>query len=289
MGIGSSIVASVTGNPVLGVLTIVDDRKFKKTDVGNPISPKTKDSLVPSLPSNPVTNMVTAGLSATPLDPRKLLQNGSYPFPKEACLKQFEVQFNPSTITIQAQGGGMSQVTNVGKSTKDKENGEMSSIVYQTLKPRITVTIPLVFDRVVNSDAFLQDKLSLNPAQLAKNVGTAVATMVFDKKLTVQTQVEGLIAVLRSDYTREIMFSWADMSYHGLINGVNAQYTMFSPNGEPLRATVNLTILCSDPEIVKGCMGQWEDRYKAAFAQKGVNAISNSTVGQAASSLINLG
>ncbi|MCR5431657.1 MAG: hypothetical protein K6E95_03775 [Lachnospiraceae bacterium] len=287
MGIGTNLLASVTGNPVLGVITIVDARKFEKTEVGKPTEIKTKKGFSLAGLDKAISNAVSTGLSAMPIDPRKLLANGKNPFPKDACLKQFEVQFNPSTITIQAQGGGMSQVTNVGRSTKDKEKGAMGSISYQTLDPRITVTIPLIFDRVVNSEAFLQDKLSLAPTSIAK---TAFATFFSGGEVSVQTQVEGLIAVLRSDYTREIMFSWADMSYHGLINGVNAQYTMFSPTGKPLRAVVNLTILCSDTKIVKGCLGQWEDRYRDAFVNDELGkVISNSTVGQAAGSLINLG
>ena len=286
MGVGTNLLASVTGNPVLGVITIIDRRKLEAPDEGDPAKMGTKYSASTAL-AEMASDVVTAGLSSAPVDPTKLVSRGFNATSGSACQKQFEVQFNPAEITIQAQGGGMSQVTNFSGSTK-KADKAGASITFQQLNPRIMVTIPLIFDRVVNADAFLQDKLALSPTSIIKNVGTAIATMAFKKEITVQTQVEGLIAVLRNDYTREIIFTWSDMSYYGKINGVNARYTMFSPTGKPIRATVDLNILCSDPKTSVGSMGQWEDRYKKAFVNP-PNIIKNSTAGQAAGSIINLG
>ncbi len=287
MGVGTSLLASVTGNPVLGVITIFDRRPLDEPDYGDPAKIGTKHDPTTAL-VEAASDAITAGLSSAPIDPTKLLSTGYNPMRGgTSCKKQFEVQFNPASITIQAQGGGMSQITNFGGSTKDAKSAG-SSITFQQVDSRIVVNIPLIFDRVVNSDAFLQDKLSINPTQLAKNIGTGIATMLMGKEITVQTQVEGLIAMLRNDYTREIIFTWSEMSYFGVVNGVNARYTMFSPTGKPIRAEVDLSILCLDAKTKQGDMGQWEDRYKKAFVNKS-NIIKNSTVGQAASSLINLG
>jgi len=41
-------------------------------------------------------------------------------------------------------------------------------------------------------------------------------------------------------------FTWGDMSYQGVLNGVNAEYTMFNVNGEPCRATVSLRLVILD-------------------------------------------
>ncbi len=43
-------------------------------------------------------------------------------------------------------------------------------------------------------------------------------------------------------------FVWGDMIYQGILNGVNAEYTMFNVNGEPCRATVNLRLVLLDDE-----------------------------------------
>ena len=43
-------------------------------------------------------------------------------------------------------------------------------------------------------------------------------------------------------------FTWGDMSYQGILNGVNAEYTMFNVNGEPCRATVSLRMVLLDDE-----------------------------------------
>lgn len=281
MGAGTNLLASVTGNPVQGVITIIDKRPFSDPNITEGTTIKSKSS-VGGMPGGSMTKV--SGLTALPTDPTKGVVKNS-PIASDAVKKRIYVQFNPSTITIQAQGGGMAQVTNFGGSTKSDDVG--SSIKYTTLDPRITVTIPLVFDKENNADAFLQDKLIISPTSTIKNVATGIGALM-GNEFTVQPQVEGLIAALRNEYTRQIMFSWSEMSYYGVLNGVNAQYTMFAPSGTPIRAVVNLTILCTDASTQQGSMGQWHDRYMKAFVDNG-NVIKNSKAGQAASSLLNLG
>ncbi|MCR4720843.1 MAG: hypothetical protein K5655_03865 [Lachnospiraceae bacterium] len=288
MGLADSAIAQFTGNPVLGVITILDTRPLAPSNEGQPATNVSTKRKIATTGNGGNTDRFTAGLSANPMDPNK---PGNRRFEEIAAgkgaKKSFEVQFNPAGITIQAQGGGMAQVTNVAGDTKGSDVG--GSIKYTTMDPRITVTIPLIFDSVVNADAFLEDKLNTSLSSIAKNVANAVTTGLGEVH-TVQTQVEGLISVLRNDYTRQIMFSWSEMSYIGLINGVNAQYTMFSPLGRPIRAVVTLTLLCTDKDVRSGTMGQWEDRYRAAFVKEnGDNMISNVTAGQKVGTLFNIG
>jgi len=278
---------SVLGKPVLGVITILDKRPFGSSQGGN-LSPSNKTKgTVGIAPGGDTNNQrMTAGLTSIPVPPS--LETPGAPGGQAAggVKKMIEVQFNPSQITIQAQGGGAAQITNFGGNTKDGEVGS-NSISYTKLEPRITVNIPLIFDSVVNADAFFADKILTNPTSVAKNAVSAVANG-FGYEQTVQTQVEGLIGALRNEYTRGIIFSWSDMSFSGVLNGINSQYTMFSPTGKPIRATVNLTILCSDTELARGHMGQWTEKYKEAFIRKG-DVIQNQTASQKVSSLINLG
>lgn len=280
MGVGTNLLASITGNPVQGVITIVDKRPFTDPNIAAGTTIKSKAPVGASVGGM----KKVPGLKAVPFDPTQGL-TGFNPISDDAVKKRIFVQFNPSTITIQAQGGGAAQLTNFGGKTKNGDVG--SSIKYTTLEPRITVTIPLVFDKENNCDAFLQDKLIISPTSTIKNVATGIGKLA-GYEYTVQPQVEGLVAALRNEYTREIMFSWSEMSFHGVLNGINSQYTMFSSAGMPIRAMVNLTILCTDTDAAQGFMGQWQERYMKAFVDQG-NVIKNSTAGQAASSLLNLG
>ena len=48
------------------------------------------------------------------------------------------------------------------------------------------------------------------------------------------------MGALRNPYTRNIEFRWADFVFRGQLSTVNAQYSMFSTSGEPVRAQVLL-------------------------------------------------
>ena len=50
-----------------------------------------------------------------------------------------------------------------------------------------------------------------------------------------------------------------------MLNRVSSQYTMFNTTGEPIRAVVNLSIVCMDSKIDAGNMGVWEKVYTEAF------------------------
>lgn len=285
MGVGSNLLASVTGNPVEAVITIIDRRAFSETQVKTNTTIRTSNGPDTKV-AEALESVQTAVADAVVKTVGELPTSEYNPNAAGTIKKSMKVQFNPSTITIQAIGGGKSQITNFAGDTSDKGTGS-KSISYSTLQPRITVTIPLIFDAENNADAFLQDKLIMSPTSVLKNMATAAATIFGGVEFSVQKQVEGLVAVLRNEYTREITFSWSEMSYKGLINGVNAQYTMFSPTGKPIRAVVNLTILCVDTTIKQGDMGQWEDRYNDCFLNP-TNIIKNAKAGQQVSSILNI-
>ena len=99
-------------------------------------------------------------------------------------------------------------------------------------------------------------------------------------------EVEGLIAALRSPYTRCITFNWGDMSYEGVLNRVASQYTMFDSSGEPVRAVVQLSLICADEKVSPNSLGSWQDAYDTAF---GGGSKSLVNAGQKLGSLLNIG
>lgn len=166
--------------------------------------------------------------------------------------KTFTVRFNPSKLTLQAQGGGMVAKTNFAA------NGT-STVEYASMTPHIQLGVELIFDDASNADSFLSEKLS---------AGGMVRTgidVVRNKTHSVQPQVEGFIATLRNPYTRNVTFHWGTMSYSGVVNYLNAEYTMFSISGHPVRATVSMGILCVDETVRDGNMGQWGEYFRTAF------------------------
>lgn len=198
--------------------------------------------------------------------------------------KQFEVQFNPSDLQIEGYGGGRVATTTYNNSGDDDKT--KPGVVMMPMPVYVKMSVKLLFDRMDPSDSFLSAKTNIAPSELGKSVVKNVVKAATGKKLTVQQEVEGLIAALRSPYTRCITFNWGDMSYQGVLNRVASQYTMFNSSGEPVRAVVQLSLVCADEKVSPNSLGAWQNAYEKAFG-KGSTSLVN--VGQKVGSLFNIG
>ncbi len=201
-----------------------------------------------------------------------------------AMKKQFEVQFNPSDLQIEGYGGGRIAST-AYNNAEDKDKGTSANIVMMPMPVYVKMSVKLLFDRMDPSDAFLSSKTNVTVSSGVKALTQAVTNAATKTKLTVQEEVEGLIAALRSPYTRCITFNWGDMSYQGVLNRVASQYTMFDSAGVPVRAVVQLSLICADEKVSPKSLGFWQEAYNGAF---GAGSSSLVSAGQKVGSLLNI-
>lgn len=178
--------------------------------------------------------------------------------PLGTAKKYFTVQFNPSDLTLSGYGGGQ-----VAKTDYSRNDGK--GITFTAASVRIMLHVKLIFDKVDPPDAFMSDKVNTSVASMAQGAVKSVRTATGKKKTSVQAEVEGFVAALRSDCTRKISFCWGAMQYDGVLSKVSAQYTMFNVQGEPIRAIVRLSLVCADEEVAPGDMGIWQEYYEDAF------------------------
>ena len=174
-----------------------------------------------------------------------------------ATRKLFYVQFNPNELSLSGYGGGLASKTDFS------EKG--NSITFDKADVRITLNVRLIFDKVDPQDAFMADKANTSTTAMATGAAKAALTAKGKKDYSVQTEVEGFIAALRSKYTRRITFHWGTMTYTGILNRVSAQYTMFNVQGLPVRAFVNLSLVCADEAVSPSSMGMWQAYYQELF------------------------
>lgn len=188
--------------------------------------------------------------------------------------KKFYVQFNPRELKLTGYGGGLAAKNNYIDS-KDKVN--TNELTFEKMDVRIELNVQLIFDQVDPQDAFMADKLNMSTTAMIEGAVKAVRTATGSKELcSVQKQVEAFVAALRSPFTRQIIFSWGDMSYSGVLNRVSAQYTMFNVIGAPVRALVNLTLVCADSSVDANNMGPWYEAYSKAFGAGAQSFVKNS-------------
>lgn len=218
--------------------------------------------------------------------------------------KTLTVQFNPSTLSIDAYGGGRFPINNYsgdkGKNT--------STIDFGPLAVYIMISYTLIFDSVDIADAFAADKFNLSAGSVVKNAASAISTGITGREYTVRPFVEGFLAAMRDPDHRTVIFEWGRLRYVGMMNRVNCKYTMFNPNGEPIRAEVQISMISeSNPQeeyrserdddgkmkntgTVKKSgddyLGYWTKRYTEIVGGRG--ALTGSTLKNTATSLLNL-
>ena len=181
-----------------------------------------------------------------------------------AKAKYFTVQFNPNTLRLSGHSGGLVRKTAYNAESR----GNAGKLDYGPGKTYIELAVSLLFDKVDAQDAFLGDKFAPSISSMATGAAKLGMSIAGKKKNTVQPEVEALIAALRNENTRLITFFWGKFSYPGILKSVNANYVMFNVSGEPIRATVDLSITCADSEIMPRSLYMWKDLYIKAYSDE---------------------
>lgn len=202
--------------------------------------------------------------------------------------RRFTVPFNPATLQITARGGGRVPISNYGT----VGTNQAGKIEYRALDPYITVNFTLLFDATNNADAFMEERFTIGATTLVKNVVTAA----MGKEYTVRTQVEGLLAALRDEDHRNMIFQWGNLRYTGVLNAVSGQYTMFNTAGSPIRAEVQISMLmASAPQSsLDGAsyLDYWAKRYQDILNENakkdGAGKLTSMTTGNLKSQFNNL-
>lgn len=147
-------------------------------------------------------------------------------------VKKYEVQFNPTSLKMQA-----SVADDDSKVSMEVSKAQME---YGANEINVMMSATLIFDE---SDVLLIPKHS------------------------VQKQVEGFLSAIGNESTRAVLFMWGNMCYEGILDGIDGKYTMFDENGMPIRAEMEITINCCAISTAKEAsaqrpLGVWQEAYQ---------------------------
>lgn len=164
-----------------------------------------------------------------------------------------EVQYNPKSLSLRTTGG-----PNVTISA-GMGNAAENQITQTNLEVETLLRCELVFTDVKIMDAFMMEgKTSLNlqtGVEIAKGLG----------KHSVQRQVDGFLSLLAQCYTRQVIFAWGQTVFRGELTSVSANYKMFNRKGNPIMATVGITIR-QGSEVQYGYdEGYWRKMFEKVF------------------------
>ena len=269
--IGNQAFSSLTGGIEKAIIEIIDLRK-KKTDGGKPpigLPPmggnKKKASTGLFKKSSKISAAATKALQLTENKPgivegtlEDVIEDMQDEVVKTTApsvkSKKYVVKFNPSQISFQGISGGRVE-------KKDyQQKDEKVNFSYGAMETRIQMNFQLIFDDYERTQAFMLEKFT----DVEAGIRTAV-TSSKNRTYSVRPQVEGFIGAIRNSETQKAIFYWGKMQYKGQITHVSAEYTMFSTDGNPIRAVVNIGMLLVDNTIDFSYMGQWQDAYEEVF------------------------
>lgn len=187
-----------------------------------------------------------------------------------------QVQYNPTSLSIQANAEAI-------PFTYLQQNIDSGIPNQSPRPPMVVLSVELIFDAMNPKDAFMAEKISLSTGGIVSSVaGVAQAAK---GGYTVQPQTDGLIAALMRSSTRVVTFRWADMAFTGQLIEVQAEYTMFSVSGKPVRSKVRMNIaqqVESDADIQ-----YWNKVLDTTFSGNG--EAGGKDMGQKLGNLLNLG
>ena len=193
----------------------------------------------------------------------------------QSGLHTMEVQYNPSSLSIQANAEPIPF-----QMLQDNVNSNIPNQLQRD--PAVVLSVELIFDDMNPTDAFMAEKFmflnGLSVGNLLSLGGTAVRAAQ-GKVYSVQQQTNALVAAVIRDRTRSVTFKWANMSFTGELTEADASYTMFSVSGRPVRSTVRLNITQQMESETNG--GYWDGAFDRAFTG---NAIPGQSKGKSASS-----
>lgn len=189
--------------------------------------------------------------------------------------RTMRVKFNPSKLTVNASA------LPLGK--KNAEDAGSRTISAEQAK--LNLTTVLFFDDMDTYDSFLWDKYvtGLGTLEGLGSAGKAALSRMGRRKAhSVQPEVEALVAALRNPHTRLISFRWNEFAFTGMLNTVQARYTMFSSSGRPVRAQVLLRI---QHEMKPSMLEGWYASFEKAFGGGTADLVR---AGQKVGNLLNL-
>lgn len=267
IGISQQALASLTGHVETAVLVIHDFRTQTEAAMSAGASGGGSGGGLLSAAKSTIAGVGQAASQA--------LSGGSQATYDRSTNHMLTVQFNPAQLTLNASAPPAPE--------QIKQSATGNRYVMKNMAPaKLYMTVTLFFDDMNVYDSFMWEKITG-----LVNINTLVSReMAIEESVhSVKDQVEALVAILRDKDTRCITFRWADFSFTGVLHAVQAQYTMFSTSGRPIRAAVLLRLL---HEIDQKFLNDWEKDFQNAFGPAGTSSNLVHTE-QNISSLLNLG
>lgn len=201
-----------------------------------------------------------------------------------------EVQYNPKSLSFSSASGKQVDTEASGMGAGATTNLRQNKVV-----TNVVMSCDLIFDDVSINDAFTEQTYTDNPVnglaqkaanEMSKSLLPGKESGTLEKYHSVQKYLDGLLSLLVSPFSSQVMFYWSGMCFRGQLVNVNGSYTMFNPAGEPVRATVNIRI--RQRATIPDSNKQWDSAFEKVFKEDKDTGLSSKFSELTNNKLINL-
>ena len=134
----------------------------------------------------------------------------------------FTVQFNPTDIQLDAKADWATQ----------NAQADVVKLEFKSVDPR-ALSMTLIFDTTTNNS-------DVRTAYVNQLMNTFVLTEMPDQNPAHDQTAQGTLGMKKRNVLQT--FEWGNFSFMGAIVGLNTKYTMFSKDGNPIRAEVKVSM-----------------------------------------------
>jgi len=177
-----------------------------------------------------------------------------------------QVQYNPSSIKFTSDLGGRRRINPV-----ETVGQKGDSQLIKNIPKNTELSCNLIFEKINVNDAFIQASEGWNASigNVTSTVGSAVKKLSGSsgsEPYSVRKEVEGFLSLVSTMYTRDVIFYFGKMCFHGELTSVNATYKMFNKNGDPIHAEVEIKIRQSSQNQYD--QSRWVVSFDTLFKEK---------------------
>lgn len=169
-----------------------------------------------------------------------------------------QVQYNPSSITMNSVGGNIKNFETMG-------NEKLNSMTSTDKQTSTYLSVDLIYEDINVADAFGSQSLDTKGPEWGDKKAFKEDDE-FSDVYSVKKPVEGLLSLMMEKETRQVIFVWNNMFFHGVMTSVSVNFTMFNKIGMPIKAKVSLQIQQSNTdESFASDRQYWDSAFDTAF------------------------
>ena len=179
---------------------------------------------------------------------------------------KFTVQYNPSTIRLSTVSGNLQE--------RISEPNRVTKLNNMHFTGKTTLSFDLVFDDCDNMNAFMFNEIANINVSGALNKGKSLLTNGGNVH-SVRKRMDAIMSLLSTPSTQQVIFYWSKMVFRGTVTSVSNNFTMFNPQGNPIRGTMSLQ-LTQDKEVMrlKYDDAYWNKSFEKCFKKPNGKGVS---------------